>query len=61
MTSEIFLGGNLAMRHFYRQIEKKLAEAAQNGRHIAAFISESMFVIPGVFTPPSAYFKCLYR
>ena len=45
----------------YFQVEKTILEAEANGRQIAAFICEPMFVIPGVYPTPPSYFKQVYK
>jgi len=46
---------------YAREVENKILQAESQGRGIAAFFSEPLFVIPGVFTPPASYYRQLYR
>jgi len=46
---------------YAREVENKILQAESQGRGVAAFFSEPLFVIPGVFTPPASYYKHLYR
>jgi len=46
---------------YAKEVEKTILEAEANGRKIAAFICEPMFVIPGVFPTPPSYFKHVYK
>jgi len=46
---------------YAQEVEKTILEAEANGRQIAAFICEPMFVIPGVYPTPPSYFKQVYK
>jgi len=46
---------------YAQEVEKTILEAEANGRKIAAFICEPMFVIPGVYPTPPSYFKHVYK
>ena len=55
------MGEEEAGQLYARDVENKILQAESQGRGIAAFFSEPLFVIPGVFTPPASYYKHLYR
>jgi len=46
---------------YAQEVENVILAAEAKGRKIAAFICEPMFVIPGVYPTPPAYFKHVYR
>ena len=46
---------------FAQEVENKILQVKAEGRKIAAFLYEPMFVIPGVFIPPSSYYQHVFR
>merc|ERR1712242_55626 len=46
---------------FAREVEEKIRLAEAKGRKIGAFLSEPMFVIPGIFIPPTSYYQHVFR
>jgi len=46
---------------YAKEVENKILQAESQGRGIAAFFGEPLFVIPGIFIPPISYYKHLYR
>jgi len=46
---------------FAREVEEKIRLAEAKGRKIGAFLYEPMFVIPGIFIPPTSYYQHVFR
>ena len=46
---------------YAREVEHKILRAEAQGRGVAAYIGEPLFVIPGIFIPPVSYYKHLYK
>ena len=46
---------------FAQEVENKILQVKAEGRKIGAFLYEPMFVIPGVFIPPSSYYQHVFR
>ena len=46
---------------YAREVEAKILQAEAQGRGVAAFLGEPLFVIPGIFIPPPSYYSHLYR
>ena len=46
---------------YARDVENKILRAEAQGRGIAAYFGEPLFVIPGIFVPPASYYRHLYK
>ena len=46
---------------YAREVENKILRAEAQGRGVAAFFGEPLFVIPGIFVPPASYYRHLYK
>jgi len=46
---------------YAREVEAKILQAEAQGRGVAAFLGEPLFVIPGIYIPPQSYYRHLYR
>jgi len=46
---------------YAREVENKILRAEAQGRGVAAYFGEPLFVIPGIFVPPASYYRHLYK
>jgi len=46
---------------YAREVENKIVRAEAQGRGVAAYFGEPLFVIPGIFIPPASYYRHLYK
>ena len=46
---------------YAKEVENKIIRAEAQGRGVAAYFGEPLFVIPGIFVPPASYYRHLYK